>query len=103
MRFNGANVSEHIDLSANGSRLRFTRDIANITMDIGGVEIVNFRALGGADTITVNDLAGTGVGEVRLDLATTGGVGDGSADRVLVNGTDGRDVVRATRGATRCR
>ena len=28
MLFNGANVAEHVDLSANGSRLRFTRDVA---------------------------------------------------------------------------
>ena len=28
MIFNGANVSEKIDISANGSRVRFTRDVA---------------------------------------------------------------------------
>ena len=27
LQFNGANVNENIDLSANGSRLRFTRDV----------------------------------------------------------------------------
>src|SRR6476646_2247049 len=73
MQFNGANVSEKIDLSANGGRLRFTRDVANITMDAGGVERVNFVALGGADTITVNDLSGTDVTEVNLNLAGTPG------------------------------
>ena len=36
--FNGANVSEQIDLSANGSRLRLFRDVGNITMDTDGVE-----------------------------------------------------------------
>ena len=56
MLFNGANVNENIDLSANGNRLRFFRDVANITMDTDGVEQVDFNALGGADTITVNDL-----------------------------------------------
>ena len=59
MQFNGANVNEKIDLSANGSRLRFFRDVANITMDTNGVEQVNFAALGGADLVTVNDLTGT--------------------------------------------
>src|SRR6266699_2247483 len=34
MLFNGANASENIDLSANGSRLRFTRDVGNIVMDL---------------------------------------------------------------------
>ena len=62
--FNGANVAEHIDLSANGSRLRMTRDVANIVMDVDGVEHVQFNALGGADTITVNDLTGTAVTQV---------------------------------------
>ena len=34
--FNGANISELFDISANGSRLRFTRNVANITMDVDG-------------------------------------------------------------------
>ena len=36
--FNGANIAEKIDISANGSRVRFTRDVAAITMDLNGVE-----------------------------------------------------------------
>src|SRR5262249_45375857 len=38
LQFNGANVAERIDISANGPRVRFTRDVANITMDLNGVE-----------------------------------------------------------------
>src|SRR5262249_7124306 len=53
LQFNGAPIDEKIDISANGSRVRFTRDIANITMDLGGVERIDFNALGGADQITV--------------------------------------------------
>ena len=89
MQFNGANVNENIDLSANGSRLRLFRDVGNVTMDVNGVEQVNVVALGGADTITVNDLSGTGVTDVNLDLAGTpgSGTGDGQADTVIVNGT----------------
>src|SRR6185437_14913978 len=44
LQFNGANVNEKVDLSANGSRLRFTRDVANITMDVNGTERLNFAA-----------------------------------------------------------
>jgi len=33
MVFNGSNAAENIDVSANGSRVRFFRDVANITMD----------------------------------------------------------------------
>ncbi|MHC5544940.1 calcium-binding protein, partial [Singulisphaera rosea] len=71
--FNGANVNEKIAISANGSRVRFTRDVANITMDLNGFEALNFNALGGADTITVNDLTGTGLTQVNLNLAGTVG------------------------------
>jgi Ca2+-binding RTX toxin-like protein len=102
LQFNGANVAENIDLSANGSRLRLTRDIGNVTMDVNGVEQVNLTARGGADTITVNDLTGTGVTDVNLDLAGTpgSGVGDGQADTVIVNGTAGNDTISAAGDAS---
>jgi Ca2+-binding RTX toxin-like protein len=99
MLFNGANVGEKFELSANGERLRFFRDIANITMDTNDVEIVDVRALGGADTVTVNDLTGTDVSSVKTDLAASGGGGDGQADRVIVSGTNGDDVVAVGGGA----
>ena len=91
--FNGANVSEKIDISANGGRVRFTRDIANITMDLDDVERIDFNALGGADMVTVNDLTGTDVTEVNVNLAASNGLGDGAADTVIVNGTAGDDVL----------
>jgi Ca2+-binding RTX toxin-like protein len=95
MVFNGANVAEQITLSANGKRLKFFRTQANITMDTAGVERVDFNALGGADLVTVDDLAGTDVNRVDVDLAgAVGGVaGDGQADRVVVNGTNGNDAI----------
>ncbi len=93
MLFNGANVPEKVDLSANGPRLRFFRDAATITMDTAGVERVDFKALGAADSVTVGDLRGTDVDEVNLDLAASGGGGDGAADNVVVKGTNGNDVV----------
>jgi len=95
MVFNGAAIAEQIDLSANGSRLRFFRTQANITMDTAGVERVDFNALGGADLVTVNDLSGTDVSLVNIDLSGTlgGATGDGSADRVVVNGTNGNDAI----------
>ncbi len=96
MIFNGANINENIDLSANGSRLRFTRDVGAITMDTNGLEVVDVNALGGADNITVNDLTGTGLTGLNLDLAGAAGGGDGQADSVIVNGTtivtDGKET-----------
>ncbi len=92
LQFNGANVAENVDISANGSRVRFFRDVANITMDLNGVENINFNALGGADNITVGDLTGTNVQQVNLDL----GANDGAADTVTINGTAGNDVIMVT-------
>jgi hypothetical protein len=95
MLFNGASVAEQVDLSANGARLRFFRDLGNITMDTAGVERIDFTALAGADLVTVNDLTGTDVESVNVDLTGVlgGNVGDGQLDRVIVNGTDGVDSV----------
>ena len=67
--FNGANIGENIDISANGARVRLFRDVGNVTMDLNGVEHIQFNALGGADTITVNDLTGTDVTQVAIDLS----------------------------------
>jgi Ca2+-binding RTX toxin-like protein len=93
MLFNGANAAERIDLSANGNRLRFFRDVGTVTMDTHGVERVDFKALGGSDAVTVNDLTGTDVRTLNVDLAATGGRGDGQPDRLVVDGTDRRDAI----------
>ncbi|WP_076865758.1 beta strand repeat-containing protein [Bradyrhizobium mercantei] len=93
LQFNGANIAEKIDISANGSRVRFTRDVANITMDLNGIENINFKALGGADQVTVNDLSGTDVKHVTIDLEASGGGGDGAADTVTVDGTNNADQI----------
>lgn len=97
MQFNGANVNETFEVSANGPRLRFTRDVANIVMDADDVETVNVTARGGIDKTIVHDLTGTDVTTVRLDLAGTpdSGVADGAADSVIVEATNGSDVVNA--------
>jgi len=98
MVFNGANIAEVIDISANGQRVRFFRNVANITMDCDGVEVVKFNALGGADKITVNDLTGTDVKNVNLDLANppASGQGDNNGDSVIVKGTENDDVVNVS-------
>jgi len=102
MIFNGAAASENVTVSANGDRLTFFRNPGAITMDTRGVENVAFNALGGADVITVNDLTGTGVTNVRVDLAGTlgGSAGDAAADRVVVNGTNGNDRITVSGGVT---
>jgi predicted lipoprotein with Yx(FWY)xxD motif/Ca2+-binding RTX toxin-like protein len=102
MRFNGANIAEQVDLSANGNRLRFFRTQANITMDTAGIERVDFNALGGPDVVIVGDLTGTDVGTVNLDLASTLGAaeGDGQVDRIIVEGTNGGDRIHVNGDAS---
>jgi Ca2+-binding RTX toxin-like protein len=95
MRFNGADAAEQVALSANDNRLKFFRAQGNITMDTAGIETVDFNALGGADLVTVDDLSGTDVNTVDVDLAGTlaGTTGDGQPDHVVVNGTNGDDAI----------
>ena len=95
MLFNGANIAENIDIVANGGRVLFFRDIANVTMDLNDVETVHFNALGGTDNINVGDLTGTDAKLVAIDLAGVigGATGDSQPDTVTVNGTNGDDVV----------
>jgi len=50
-------------------------------MDCNEVEVVQFNALGGSDTITVNDLSGTGVTAINLDLASSPGSGVATTSR----------------------
>jgi len=89
--FNGSNAAEQIDISANGSHARLVRDVGTIAMDLNRVETVDVRASGGADTITVNDLTGTGVSQVNIDLGATGGGGDGAVDTIVINATNRND------------
>jgi Ca2+-binding RTX toxin-like protein len=98
MDFNGSNAAENIDVSANGTRVRLFRDVANITMDLNGIEALNLRTLGSADTVNVHNLSGTGLTTANVDLSAFDGSGDGSADNVNVIGTDGAD--NATVGGT---
>jgi Ca2+-binding RTX toxin-like protein len=93
MRFNGSNANERMQASANGNRVRFTRDVANIVMDLNDVESIVANAFGGADLLTVDDLSGTDVTDVAANLAATGGGDDATADNVVVNATNGDDAV----------
>jgi predicted ester cyclase len=99
LHFNGANIGENVSVSANGGRVSFFRNIANITMDLDDVERIDFRAVGGADNVVVNDVAGTDLETVDVDLTANGGV-DGQPDTVTVNGTAGPDLARIGAGSS---
>ena len=91
--FFGSNATENINILANAGRALFLRDVANVTMDLNDVERIDYRALGGGDTINVGDLGGTDVTHVGIDLRGPNGGGDGAADIVTVSGTNGADVI----------
>ena len=90
--FVGSAGGEKFGLSANGDGALLTRDLGNIRMDMSRVDEVDLAALGGADTVNVGDLSGTGLRSVNLDLATAG-TPDGQLDSVSIAGTDRPDHV----------
>ncbi|HEY1521950.1 MAG TPA: hypothetical protein VGF70_02980 [Solirubrobacteraceae bacterium] len=98
LAFNGANAAENFTFAASGRDMTLLRNVGNVTMDTSGVEEVALTALGGADNIVVNDLSGTSVTKLSLDLAGTpgGATGDGVNDTVTVLGTHGNDAITAT-------
>jgi Ca2+-binding RTX toxin-like protein len=98
--FNGAAINEIMEISANGTRALLTRNVGAVTMDLNSVEKIAIAALGGADTITVDDLTGTGVKQVAINLAGPDGAGDGASDTVIVNGTAADNHIRIASSGT---
>jgi Ca2+-binding RTX toxin-like protein len=99
MLFNGSNGSEIFAFSSNPGapeRLRFTRNLGSIVMDADDIEQFDLNALGSADAVTVNDLAGTDLAQVNIELAGTivGTTGDSAADSITVNGTASPDTIQ---------
>lgn len=96
--FNGAGGDEIMAATANGGRVKFTRNTGNIVMDLNSIEALDVDALGGSDQVTINDLTGTGMTNVNVDLAKTlnGTTADGAADTAQVFGTAGDDTIHAT-------
>jgi len=94
--FNGSNASENINILPNGGRASFLRDIAAISMDLNDLETITYNALSGADNVTIADVTGTDLTRINLNLAASGGSGDGQVDSVSVAGTSLDDVITAT-------
>ena len=81
----GADGAEQLQAIADGTRARLTRDGASIAFATT-LERIDVAALGGDDAITVGDLTGTGVQELREN----GGAG---ADALSLIGTAAADFV----------
>ena len=101
MVFNGFGANENMAATANGGRVLFTRVQGNIVMDLDDIEAIDVRPLGGSDTVTVNDVTGTDLTRVDVDLAVApgGSTGDGLPDTVTVKGTSGDDTIAANASA----
>jgi Ca2+-binding RTX toxin-like protein len=99
--FFGTNDAEALDLSAQGHRLRLTRDVDNVVLDLDDMDEIDPVVNGGADTVAVGDLSATGVDEVNVNLEPGLGSpgGDGLPDRVIATGTNGDDAVSVAGGA----
>ena len=96
MQFNGANANETMSLAAQGSHAIFSRDVANIRMDLTNMEFFNLKALGGTDNVTVDNLEGTSIRHANIDLSASSGGGDQQPDVVTVNGTNQADNIHVT-------
>jgi Ca2+-binding RTX toxin-like protein len=80
LAFVGAPAAETFALTADGTGFDFTRDVGNILMHLQGIESLELSALGGANSVTVNDLTGVAdLTSVILVLGDSDDVVDASA------------------------
>jgi Ca2+-binding RTX toxin-like protein len=100
LRFTGSNIGEAVGLYANGGRVLLNRDVAAVTLDVNGVERIELALAGGSDAVTIGDLTGTGVGQVRVDLSAFGGGSDGVADTIIFSGSSAAETLTLATGAT---
>jgi Ca2+-binding RTX toxin-like protein len=99
--FSASAANEIVQVSANGTRTRLTRDIASVTLDFNGIENILIHAFGGLDNLTIGDLSGTAVERVTINLEGTLGsaAGDGQADVATVHGRGTADTLSVTSAA----
>jgi len=99
--FNGSAGTELFEVAANGGRVRFTRNLGTVVMDLDDVELLTLNALSSNDSFTVNDLTGTDMTGVSVDLTGIfgGTVGDGAVDTITINGTASPDTINVTGNA----
>ena len=72
LTFNGSAGAEIFDVAANGGRVRFTRNLGNILMDLDDVERIDTAALGGVDRFVANDVRGTDLTALSVALGADG-------------------------------
>ena len=95
LRVTGAALGESILLGSIGGQTKLIHGPDGATLTLQAVERVQLAALGGADLVFVQNLAGTGIAEVAIDLAATvgGKTADTKVDAVAFSGTTGGDTI----------
>ncbi|MDP9188241.1 MAG: hypothetical protein M3O25_03215 [Actinomycetota bacterium] len=97
----GTGAAEGYDIVPNGGRIRVLRELDGSELDGNDIEQIELDARRGADSIAVDELDGTGLEHLQLDLGGQLGTRapDGSADRVTVAGAGGADRLALTGGS----
>jgi hypothetical protein len=101
MIVNGSGTDEIFTVNADGLGVDVLRNVGSIILDIDTTELVVLNALGGADTITSNSLAGTlttlamngGADGDELNGSDMGDMLDGGAGTDEVHGNSGNDTL----------
>ena len=88
LSFNGSAASERFELRADGTHVLVSHD-GQSAIDMNGVEFIELTASAGRDTVIVNDLSGTDVVQLVIDLGS-----DGETDQIGLNAANGNDVIR---------
>jgi Ca2+-binding RTX toxin-like protein len=70
----------------------FFRDQGKIQMDLTSVERVQFEAKGGVDNILIDDLTGTDVKQVDIDLGGPANGGASDVDTITINAPNSDDI-----------
>ena len=99
LRFNGIDGFDAISVEANGGRVQISAVPGGVALDLDDIERIEIKALGGPDEVFVENLSGTDVKQVAIDLASLAGVADDAGDQVVISGTAGKDVINFTSAA----
>ena len=96
LHMDGSAAADAIAVSPIGGRTRVVFNGA-VVADMGGLERIDMLPGSGPDTVRVDDMSGTATDHVDLDLRAARGsvslAADGSADALLVKGTNGNDAI----------
>ena len=87
LQFNGNGQGEKFHAFQHDGLVTFTRDLGNIVMNLNDTEAIDLHALGGSDTLTVDDIDRSALREIDADLGS-----DTVNDSVVVNGSQANDA-----------